>query len=188
MDLKQLFAKTVESADGCVKNVRVEEYDDPTPCSEWNLKQLLNHLVYELVWVPPLLEGQTIAEVGDKFEGDLLGDDPVDAWNKAAQAAVEAVNKADLNQQVHLSYGETSASHYIMEMANDVLIHGWDVGQAIHCSVMFDEQVAQNIYDALSPNIQAFRDGGFVGPEIEVPEDAPIQTKLLAIMGRRDRD
>lgn len=188
MDLKQLFAKTVESAAGCVKHVRVDEYNDPTPCSEWNLKQLLNHLVYELVWVPPLLEGQTIEQVGDKFEGDLLGDDPVGAWQKAADEAVTAVNAVELDATVHVSYGDIPASKYIMEMANDVQIHGWDVGQAIHCSVMFDEQVAQQIYDTLSPHIQSFRDGGFVGPEIEVPEDAPIQTKLLAIMGRRDRD
>lgn len=188
MDPKELFRKTIQSASGCVKHVRTDEYNEPTPCSEWNLKQLLNHLVYEVVWVPPLLEGQTIEQVGDKFEGDLLGDDPVDAWQKAADAAVAAVDKSDLESIVHVSYGDIPARQYIMEMCNDVLIHGWDVGQAIHCSVIFENEVAQAIYDHMSPHMQAYRDGGFIGAEVKVPEDAPIQTKLLAIMGRHDRD
>lgn len=188
MDTKTLFAKTIESAAGCIKHIRVDEYDNPTPCSEWNLNQLLNHLVYELVWMPPLLEGQTITEVGDQFEGDLISDDPQGAWQKAADAALAAVEKADLSAVVHVSAGDITAEQYIKEMSNDVLIHGWDIGQALHCSVVFDEAVAQADYDNMTPLIQSFREHGAIGDEVQVADNATIQTKLLAIMGRKDRD
>ena len=48
-----------------------------TPCTEWDVRALVNHVLGEIRWAVPLFAGSTIAEVGDRFDGDLLGDDPV---------------------------------------------------------------------------------------------------------------
>src|SRR4051812_36334162 len=77
---------------------RVAAIDDrqwaaPTPCSDWQVRDLVNHLVNECLWVPPLVDGQTIEQVGDKFDGDVLGDDPKGAWKLAADGAVVAVGQ-----------------------------------------------------------------------------------------------
>ena len=64
----------------------------------WDVRTLVNHVVGEELWTVPLLEGRTIAEVGDRFDGDVLGavpSDVVDSAAKAAAAAFEEPGAAD---------------------------------------------------------------------------------------------
>ena len=68
----------------------------PTPCTDWTVRDLVNHLTVEHLWVPPLLEGRTVAEVGDRFDGDVLGDDPAAAWEAAAAASRRALGARHL--------------------------------------------------------------------------------------------
>lgn len=185
MDPKTFFAKSVEQAESCIKMVTPDKLGNATPCSEWDLRALLNHMIGELLWVPELLKGKTIAEVGDRYEGDVGGSDPANNWLRAADAALVAVHRAEPDAVVHLSYGDFPAKHYIGEIGTDVLIHGWDVGQSLQCSLIFYKDIAQAAHDRVLPNIQSYRDSGLVGEPIEVAEDASTQAKLLAIMGRK---
>lgn len=187
MDPKELFKQAASQANGCAGQIQSGQLANKTPCSEWDLKALLNHLVYELLWIPELLGGKTVAEVGDKYDGDVLGSDPNAAWQAALDVALAAVEAADLDIPTHLSYADVPASRYITEMAGEVLLHGWDIAQSIKCSLIFDPAVAEAVYKYYLPNIKGFQDGGFVGKAVEVPADASVQTKLLAMMGRRDR-
>ena len=50
-----------------------------TPCADWDVRELVNHVVGEDRWTKPLVDGRTIADVGNYLDGDLLGDQPVDA-------------------------------------------------------------------------------------------------------------
>ena len=70
--------------DTVIGQVRPDQWTHSTPCAEWDVRALVNHVVGEDRWVPPLLAGLTIAEVGDTLAGDLLGDDPQLAWDRAA--------------------------------------------------------------------------------------------------------
>lgn len=185
MDPKELFRHSVEAVNGCIQAVKVDELDNKTPCSEWDLKALLNHLVYEILWVPDIVAGKTIEEVGDKYDGDVLGSDPVKAWDEAIDKASKAVEAADLNGPAHLSYAETTNQKYITEIASDVLIHGWDVGQSISCSVIFDPELARAFYDAFLPRQEEMIKSGAFGTIIEAPDEASVQTKLLALFGRK---
>ena len=185
MGPKTFFKNAIDKTSGIVPCVSNDKFNLSTPCSDWDLKQLLNHLVNELLWVPELLDGKTIEEVGSKLDGDLVGSDFAEAWESATKAAIKAVEACDLQMIVHLSYGDMPAEHYVKEMASDVLIHGWDVAQSVQCSMIMGDDLAEQAYRQLEPHIQDYRDGGFVGPEIDVPTDADMQTKLLAIVGRK---
>lgn len=185
-DVQALHRRAVAGFAARVDAVREEQWDRPTPCSDWNVRQLVNHLVYENVWTPELFAGRTIAEVGDRFEGDLLGDDPKGAWAAAARAALAAVGEAGaLDRIVHLSAGDTPAREYVMQLFTDHLIHTWDLARATGG----DERLDPELVDACATwfvegEERAYRAAGIIGPKVEVPADADPQTRLLARFGR----
>lgn len=184
MNAKELFSKSLSQADSCIRRIEISQLGFSTPCTEWDLKALINHMVYELLWMPDLLGGKTVAEIGDAYDGDVLGDDVQGAWQRAADAAQKAVDAADLEATVHLSRGETPVSQYINEMAMDICIHGWDAAQSTKCNLIIDEQVATVLYDFILPHHDAMVGSGSFAPAVKVADDADIQTKLLALTGR----
>src|SRR3954469_19360289 len=76
-----------------VAGVRHDQWNAPTPCTEWDVRTLVNHLVYEAKWAPDLFAGKTVEEVGDRYEGDQLGDDPVTTWRESSAAALAAITE-----------------------------------------------------------------------------------------------
>ncbi len=72
-----LMASAIDGFEQRLGAVGATEWNAATPCDDWDVRTLVNHVVNELLWMPPLLEGKTIAEVGDRFDGDVLGSDPL---------------------------------------------------------------------------------------------------------------
>ena len=65
--------------------VTEDQWEDPTPCADWSVRDLVNHVAGEDRWTVPLLEGQRIEQVGSRFEGDGLGTDPIGSASEAAK-------------------------------------------------------------------------------------------------------
>ena len=130
-DLRERFQRATGHFGGLVHQTKDDQWGDQTPCTDWDVRTLVNHLVYEARWAVPLLEGQTIAEVGDRFEGDLLGDDPGAAYDDARAAASAAVSAVDLDRIVHLSFGDLPASDYLTQLTSDFVVHAWDLARGI---------------------------------------------------------
>ena len=86
----EMYRRSLEEFGQRVMAVAPGDWVRPTPCREWSVRDLVRHLVYEELWAPPLLEGQTIADIGDRFEGDILGTAPQAAWKEAAAGALAA--------------------------------------------------------------------------------------------------
>jgi uncharacterized protein (TIGR03086 family) len=183
-DLKALHRRAVEFFDSRVDAIREDQWHLPTPCEDWDVRELVRHLVYEALWTTPLMRGATLEEVADRFEGDILGDDPKAAWAAAMRQSLEAVAEVDINSQVHLSRGLTPASQYAFELFSDHLIHGWDLARAIGADERMDEDMARFAYDTLKPFEDGLKRSGLYGPKVEPPEGADLQTKLLAVTGR----
>lgn len=168
-----------------VHAVRPGQWDLPTPCAEWTVRDLVNHLAVEQLWVPPLVEqGRTIAEVGDAFDGDVLGEDPADVW-ETVRAAAEAAFAAPgaLEGTVDLSYGRTPAAAYCSQLTADAVVHSWDLARAIGAA----ERLPDALVDAASREFGGYADqlppSLFAAP-VAVPEGADAQTRLLAMLGR----
>src|SRR3954447_25950451 len=99
--------------DRTVHLVKADQWDNSTPCTEWTVRDLVNHLVSEQLWVPRLLGGATLAEVGDSFDGDVLGEDPVGAWESASALARQAWTEPGATDRlVHLSVGRSAAADH----------------------------------------------------------------------------
>ncbi|MGZ4188517.1 MAG: TIGR03086 family metal-binding protein [Actinomycetota bacterium] len=185
-DLRALFDKASKRYEEAVHQIREDQWHLPTPCTEWDVRALMQHLVNEQLWLPPLLEGKTIAEVGDAFDGDNLGDDPVKAWDEAggaARAAVAALK--DLQSTTHLSFGDFPAEEYLNQMVFDLHIHGWDLRTGIGVETQLDDELTAYLMPWAEQAMAAYRAGGATAPPPPVPDDASPHTKILALSGRR---
>jgi uncharacterized protein (TIGR03086 family) len=181
-----LFRRGAERFAHHVAAIGDEQWHAPTPCEGWDVTALVGHMVREQLWAPPLFEGKTIEEVGDRFEGDVLGSDPKEANDRAMAAAVEAVSRPGaMDQIVHLSYGDVPGRHYAFEMSNDLWIHGWDLARAIGSDDRMDPDAVEALYRFYQPLEPGLKASGLFGPKVEPPPNAELQAKLLAIMGRR---
>jgi uncharacterized protein (TIGR03086 family) len=185
-EIGDLYQRATEAFGKRVHAVRDEQWSGPTPCSEWDVRTLVNHLVSENRWAPPIFAGRTIAEVGDQFDGDLLGGDPKAAWDDSAREAVAAVQAAGaLERTVHLSFGDLPGREYAMQLFADTLIHGWDLAHAIGADERLDPELIEACASWFAAVEELYRGSGAVGPKPDVPADADPQTRLLAMFGRK---
>jgi uncharacterized protein (TIGR03086 family) len=168
-----------------VRGVRDDQWTAPTPCSDWDVRTLVNHIVYENRWTVPLMRGGTIAEVGDKFEGDLLGGAPVKAAAEAGREAIDATSApGTLEKIVHLSFGDVPGEEYAMQLFADHLIHGWDLAAAIGGDRALDPELVEACAGWFAEREEMYRNGGAVAARVPLPGDAGAAEKLLAAFGR----
>ncbi|MDP9239300.1 MAG: TIGR03086 family metal-binding protein [Actinomycetota bacterium] len=168
-----------------VHAVGSDQWEGPTPCSEWDVRELVNHLVGENRWVPEMFAGRTVAEVGDHLDGDLLGADPVAAWDSSITAALDAIGEGGaMERMVHLSFGDLPGAEYVMQLFADLLIHGWDLARAIGADEHLDDTLVAACATWFEGAAELYRTAGVVGPQIEVGETADPQAKLLSAFGR----
>jgi uncharacterized protein (TIGR03086 family) len=174
---------------GFARNVHLVgagQWHDPTPCDEWDVRTLVNHVAVEQLWVPPLVGGSSVGDIGDRFDGDQLGSDPVAAWDAAQQAAGSAFGAPGaLDSSVTLSSGEKSTAAYCFEMTTDALIHSWDLARGIGSDEALDPELVELVYEQVLPIAGQLQQTGMFAPPVPVPDDAPMQTRLLALFGRR---
>ena len=171
-----------------VEAIKYGQWVLPTPCSDWDVRTLVRHLVYESLWTPPMLAGKTIEEVGDRFEGDILGGDPLDAWLAASKNATAAVNgEGAMDRTVHLSFGDFPGSNYTMQLTVDHAVHAWDLARGIDVDDQLPEELAQACYDEVVPQQAMLAASGLFAPPVEIGDDASVQDKLLALLGRDPR-
>jgi uncharacterized protein (TIGR03086 family) len=184
-DQAELHRRAVEEFGARVRAVADDQWELPTPCADWNVRQLVNHLVYENRWTVPLMNGGTIAEVGDRYEGDLLGDHPMRAWDESSAEAVQAVG-ADgaLERIVDLSSGPTPATEYVSQLFADHLIHAWDLAQAVGADERLDPELVAACAAWFEEMEPVYRSIGAIGERPETPPDSDAQTRLLAAFGR----
>lgn len=179
-----LFSTAMMKLDAVIKNVTPDTLANPTPCIGWDVHTLTNHLINELAWVAPLLEGKTIGEVGDELDGDLIGEDAAASWNKYCQAASTAMLTTAPDAVTHLSYADKTAQAYVDEVSADILIHGWDLAKSVGVPYEIDEKTAEAIKKATEAIMPMAREGGYIGKELPVANDAAPLEKLLAYFGR----
>lgn len=183
MDVVELHRRASEEFVRQVAAVRPDQWDAPTPCADWDVRTLVNHVVGEERWTVPLMAGRTIEDVGDSLDGDLLGDDPADAAAHAARAAQNAVTEPVLRgATVQLSYGEESAAEYVYQLATDHLIHGWDLAVAIGGDAQLDPGVVAEVASWFKDREELYRGGGAIGPRLEGFSSAT--DSLLGAFGR----
>ena len=186
MDQETAYRRTVEGWAALVEGVRPGQWALPTPCEDWDVRALVNHVVGEDLWTEPLMRGSTMEEVGDRFDGDQLGDDPQEVAREAAAEAISAVAETLPSQgKVHLSYGDEDMAEYVAQLTADHLIHGWDLAAATGAATELDDDLVEVVASWFAEREEMYRSAGAIGPRVEALGDA--QSQLLARFGRDPR-
>jgi uncharacterized protein (TIGR03086 family) len=170
-----------------VRAVAPTQWGDPTPCADWTVRDLVNHLTVEQLWVPRLVtERGTVAEVGDAYDGDVLGDDPPAAWERAARGSREAfAAPGALEGTVHLSYGDSPSAAYCDEMTTDLVVHAWDLARAVGAPETLPTELVAGALRQIAPHADALAGTGYFAAPLPVPAHASDQARLLCLLGRR---
>ena len=184
-DVRTLYRRAQDTFGARVHGVADDQWTSATPCSDWDVRTLVNHVLSEVRWVVPLFAGRTIAEVGDRFDGDLLGDDPLGRWDEAANDALDAVDaEGALDRIVHLSFGDFQGRVYALQLFADLLIHGWDLSVATGQDSGLDPELVDVCRTWFADWAEGYREFGAVADPPPVGPAAGPQERLLAEFGR----
>jgi len=187
-DLLMLFQRAQAQFTDRVDAVGPGEWD-AAALPGWSVADLVAHLTSQQLWVPPLLAGEEPGEVAGRIPTDteqLLGGDPLGAWETAADAALTAWATTDVPAlTVHLSGGPTSATDYLVEMTADLTVHAWDLARAVGGVTALDGELVAAAFRYAEENLGDAGVPGKIGAAVEVPPGADLQTRLLARFGRR---
>ena len=186
VDLPEVHAKALDRTERYVAGIRDDQWADVSVDDEWTVRELVNHVVTGNYWAAELGSGLTIEDVGDRLDGDVLGTDPLRAYDDSAIVAA-AVFRAPgaMEKPCAVSYGPVPGSVYCGHRLIDVLIHGWDVATSTGQETTLDPDLVEACWEVLEPQLAMLQGSGAFGTEVEVPADAGRQTKLLAVLGRR---
>lgn len=168
-----------------VQGIGDGQWSAPTPNRDWDVRALVVHLTEEHLWVPPLMAGRRIAEIGSVGD-DVPGADPVGSHEAAAAAAQAAIEEPGvLRRTVHLSFGDTDGAFYALQRTADLLIHGWDLAVATGQPLELDDELVRAAWEVTVPHLTPeLRAAGVFGPAVDVPDDADTFTRLLGLTGR----
>jgi uncharacterized protein (TIGR03086 family) len=151
------------------------------------LRTIVNYHAFDDAWVPDILTGKTMDEVGKtKYDGDLLRDAPKANFARLVDGACAAVLELDdMERTVHLSYGDYPAREYLWHITYFRGLRVYDIAKAIGIDPTMPPDLVQGLWDQLSPHAEEWRAMGVLGPTVAVPDDAGLQEKLLGLTGRK---
>lgn len=149
------------------------------------MRDLVRHVVSAQRLVPWRLRGATSQEVGDRYDGDVLGPDPVQAWAQASSTARGALLEVDaLRRQVDDGGQLIPATVYGWRVTGDLTVHAWDLATAIGADDDLDPELAREVYAAVATSVPGWRALGMFAASLPVAEGDDPQARLLALLGR----
>jgi uncharacterized protein (TIGR03086 family) len=186
VDLPEVHAAALDVTRVFVAGVLAEQWSLSTPCPEWDVRALVNHIVTGNFWAAELGEGKTIEEVGDRLDGDVLGEHPSSVYEASADLA-KAVFRTPgaMERPCAVSYGPVPGAVYCGHRTMDVLIHGWDVAKATSQSTTLPPELVEACFEIVEPQADLLVASGMFATDVDAGSSADRQTQLLAMLGRR---
>lgn len=189
MKQKELFLQADAALRSVIDRLTPEQLELPAP-ADWTprpnptVRDILADHARDEAWLPAVLFGRTIDEVGDSYEGDLLGDEPVAAYDRLNDLATAAVNTdLDPEQTVHLSYGDFALAEYLQHVSIYRAFQAWSIARLVGIDFSLPADLVESLWEQIGPQIEDWRAMGVFGAEVPVPSDADRETQLLGKTG-----
>ncbi len=179
------FDRAVMAAGAVFDGVKAEQWGDPTPCTEWKVRDLMNHVVGGTRQFISLMSG------GGPLDRslDYLGSDPAGSFRDAA-AELRAVFAAEgaLERLAPTPFGPQPGQFLAEMRVTEMMTHGWDLARATGQSTDLDPELADSLIESFR-RMRARAGGSSAGmpfdDEQPVADGAPAADRLAAAAGRR---
>jgi uncharacterized protein (TIGR03086 family) len=156
-------------------------WDDPSPVEGWRARDVVGHLVE---WFPAFLAGGAGIEL---VPGPSVDDDPAGAWRHLYDEVLALLEDPATAGKVLTNphIGEVPVPQAVSQFfTGDVFQHSWDLARATGQDATLDPDRCAAMLAGSEPYEEAMRQSGQYGPRVEVPEDADVQTRFIAFLGR----
>jgi uncharacterized protein (TIGR03086 family) len=177
------LALALAGAGHLIGGVAAAQWTAPTPCPEWDVRQLVNHLVAGNLAVAALVGDQAPPD----RSADQLGDDPGSAY-RASAAALQAAfaQPGALERTFGSPYGPAPGSMLVHLRITELLVHGWDLARATGQPPGLPDALAQNERALSRAQLgSAPRDAMPIAEPQAAPAGAAAIDRLAAFFGRQ---
>ena len=186
MDPADLYRHSSEWAAAVFTGVTADQHADATPCSAWNVRELMAHIVGGNQLFAASALGTGSPDPNAAPEADILGADPAATYRAAASAVIEAfATPGAYERMVSVPAGEMPGVALYGIAMTEQLLHGWDLAKATGQETALDQDLAAAADAMIRPNIDSAVAGGFYGPALEVAAEASAADRLIALVGRQ---
>lgn len=183
------FAEALTEFSSLVRGVRDDQWDAPTPCPDWTVRDLINHMAGGHLLISPMLDGAPRPEpeeIARRRSIDFLGAEPVASFDASADRIVEAFSRPGaLEQPMEMPLGVVPGATVLDLRLTETIVHGWDLATATGQAAQFsDESIAQALAFSrraladLPPGNRAF------GPAVTPPNGVTPLHELVSLLGR----
>lgn len=165
-----------------VSTLTTDQLALPTNCPGWDVRALLNHTLGTAAMFTKVNAGELVGEDA----GDVVGDDAVSAVARTAAANLDAWRVPGALDGVRVyPWGTFPASVGLVINVSEVALHSWDLAAAAGQTPQLDAGAAQVVFDLYSQiPLDDMRTHGVFGAEVSVSSSAPVQDRLLGLLGR----
>jgi uncharacterized protein (TIGR03086 family) len=156
-------------------NITDQDRGKPTPCQEFTVHQLAEHLFGTLAFVGGLAGVEVTRTPAPSLEAAVaeVAQQVNEAW--AVRGVAGLVTAGDVEMPASMAVGILNLEY---------LVHAWDFAQATGQDVHVSEEVAQYVHDLGAQIIPGARANGSFGPAVEIADRAGALDQLVALSGR----
>jgi uncharacterized protein (TIGR03086 family) len=184
-----LLARALDATGALVEGVSAEQWQQPTVCTGWTVRDLLSHVVAGNRVFTGLLRGEpfpTPEQLQQLRDTDQLGDDPVATYHAVGAVMQDAFAEPGVLERPCASpFGALPGAGLLHIRVTELLVHGWDIAQATgQPADLPDDVVAIELSFARAQFAGRPSGGTRFGPPQPVAGDAPAIDQLVALLGR----
>ena len=185
MDVMDRFQLAAAGFETRLRRTGAHDWTRPTPCAEWNVRQLVNHMVRGNLNYAALIRGASAADFLRMRDVDALGDDPQAAYQASTQECAAAFDGPP-DRMLDYPAGPITAAQALAIRTADTVVHTWDLARALDGDEVLDDDLVRWL-DTELDDIYAGLDvaAHFAAPR-GVAGDSP-QERVLHRLGRAGR-
>jgi uncharacterized protein (TIGR03086 family) len=175
VDIIDRYERAADGFTARLDAVGDDQWASPTPCTDWDVRQLVNHVIDVQRAIPEGL-GMAVTDVPD----------PKATWKAVRDGAMTVLRQPGvLDQTMPGRSAEMPVEMSLGIRVGDLLVHTWDLARATGGDERLDADTAAIVLERIKPNDELLRSSGTFGPKLDPPPGADAAVELLCFTGRR---